>query len=368
VRRWLPNVFILVVALLLGLVLAEVVLQVAYPFRDELCVFPPRLSYTLEPDSSVLYGIHGIKHFTTDRLGIRTISGCAPAEIQCLFMGGSATECLYLDDHETWCALLANKLQVKAGSVGKSGQTTLDHCIQLKYFTPQLPKLKTIVILCGLNDWIKVLADTSRHLRYDDNLADLLCKTSFTHSSSFTSSHSFRLVSLLRSSYRQLVPDTTGQAVQDIHGHCYAEWRLHRAANTTALLPLDTVLLTHALADYDSNIRQMIATARERHLKLIFISQLAAWADSTAIDKCWMGGTGRYQLDYGHSYYDRQVLQYGLDRYNDKTAAICGELGVTYIDMRDKVPHPATLFYDDCHYHQAGAKIWAETLYIDWPK
>ena len=358
------NLLLLFLSLFVALVVAELLLRVCYPVADYVAVFPPFLSHHLEPDSTILYGISGSKHFSTDRLGIRKFSNDNPLSYEILFLGGSTTECLYLDDTETWAYLLTHKLKRKGGSIGKSGQTSIEHYMQLKYFTPQLPRLHTVVITCGLNDMLKALADTtlSRSIRAYDQ--DSLYRYTFTHTTQFTATHSLRLLQLLRNSYRSFFPDTTGQAVQDIQGLCYQQWRSHRTTAPHLITQLPTSYLDR-IAEYKSNISEIIALAQQQHLHLIFIGQTSTWSDTIATasrNRLWMGGTGHYQTESGHDYYTTAVLSQLLAEYNRATQDICRSRGIRFIDI-SHFPPSVLYFYDDCHFSQRGAMALSDSLY-----
>ena len=74
-------------------------------------VWPPNHEYLFHPNSSIFSGISGESHFTINSLGYRgnEIKNHAD-EYRILIVGGSTSECLYLDNTETWPYLLMNKL------------------------------------------------------------------------------------------------------------------------------------------------------------------------------------------------------------------------------------------------------------------
>ena len=59
-----------------------------------------------------------------------------------LTIGGSTTECLYLDETEAWPRILQQLLggeQVWVGNIGKSGLNTKHHIIQVEHLIHQYP-------------------------------------------------------------------------------------------------------------------------------------------------------------------------------------------------------------------------------------
>src|SRR5439155_10586195 len=99
--------------------------------------------------------------FTTNSLGLR---GRDPGPmgargLRLLAVGGSTTECLYLDDGATWPALVERNLTrrlggepVWVGNAGISGANARDHVVQVKYLLPQYRPVDVVLVLVGVND------------------------------------------------------------------------------------------------------------------------------------------------------------------------------------------------------------------------
>ena len=84
-------------------------------------------------------------------------------EYRVFLLGGSATECLYLDDTHSIERLLQTQLKelnVKVYNAGKSGDMSVDHVAMLAHRIIHLqPDL--VVLFCGLNDLRRVRYDYS---------------------------------------------------------------------------------------------------------------------------------------------------------------------------------------------------------------
>jgi hypothetical protein len=126
-------------------------------------VFPPNQTFTFEPDSTILVGIKGKKTFHTNKQGYRSTKEFTTDTKNWLCVGGSTTECTYLGDKETWYGLLEKKLgpQFCFASIGKSGHTSKDHYYYLKNILTPDKNIKGVILMCGLNDLIKYLANPS---------------------------------------------------------------------------------------------------------------------------------------------------------------------------------------------------------------
>src|SRR6185503_10261687 len=88
------------------------------------------------PDPEILHGIHGPSRFRVSSLGFRGDEDPGEGALALLALGGSTTECLYLDQAEAWPALLEDELaralgrKVWVANAGRSGRTTRDHACQ----------------------------------------------------------------------------------------------------------------------------------------------------------------------------------------------------------------------------------------------
>ena len=365
------RILMVLLSVIVALSIAEVGLRLIYINKDTLCVFPPNLHYEFDPDSSIIHGVYGKKNFDTDRMGIRKFDSGNPYEYEILFIGGSTTECLYLDNKETWPYLLSKQLGLKGGSIGKSGQTSYDHYMQMKYFVPQLKKVKTVVVMCGLNDMLRVLAQTDIMINPREEDQAKYVNESFTHSALFPSSKGYVLKQLVRNFYRSLRPDTAGQAALDAVGRVYRTWRLNRANATTFMDDFEVPddggenYLKDRDRMFDLFLRNIIREGKKQGLKIIFVGQQAAWRDSMTNEdqkRLWMGGLGKYQNDPGHPYYTSSFLSSEIQHYNDLVKSVCNEQNIPFIDISNfqtDIDH----LYDDCHFTERGARDLADTLY-----
>lgn len=353
---------LLLLSVLFTLAGAELGLRFMGDSGNRLCVFPPNLHYKFYPDPSVLFGCKGEKNFTTNSYGARPVN--SGSKVTVLFIGGSTTECLYLDDKETWPAKYLQSYGSSGMSIGKSGQTTREHVWQLQHFLPQAKTIKEVIVLCGLNDMLKVLSDTTQ-LKNEVPQNDKAYLQSFTSTNSFSTAR-LRLGGLVYNVFRNFFPDTTGQYQQDAKGLIVRSWRQHRVQRSM-LISDTTFALAHrnqGLEVFRSNLRTMIRLAKEQKQNIRFITPIAAWNDtSEAVQKkCWMGGLGDFQRQQGLPYYSFSFLSYELERYNHVLLEECKNAGVACIDVRSAFTVPSALFYDDCHFHEQGALKFSEAI------
>ena len=73
-----------------------------------------------------------------------------------------------------------------------------------------------------------------------------------------------------------------------------------------------------------------------KKLGIYFVNQAALWSDSLGAEEnklLWMGGTGDFQKEGGHSYYSAKILRQALDIYNRKLAEVCEKRKKKLIDI-----------------------------------
>jgi hypothetical protein len=119
------------------------------------------------------------------------------------------------------------------------------------------------------------------------------------------------------------------------------------------------------LDEYRANIRALIECAESRHVRIVFLTQPALWrADLPAeLERLvWMGGIGDFQRQSGCEYYTVAALAEGMRRYNDAVVEVCAAEGVECIDLDAVIAKDGSMFYDDVHFTEAGARRVAEEI------
>src|SRR4051812_17145031 len=96
---WLPRLAkraaLAALSTLLALGLGEVILRTVS--GNAYSIWPPHLHQELHPTPDIMPGVSGISRFAVDSLGLRGDEPVEDREIRVLALGGSTTECLYLD-------------------------------------------------------------------------------------------------------------------------------------------------------------------------------------------------------------------------------------------------------------------------------
>jgi lysophospholipase L1-like esterase len=383
-----PSIFqkagLVFISILLSLFIAELVLRLIYPAQITYYVWEPDLRHGCKPDTNYLQGASYNGLFSIDDYGVRSsgkVNWFKPnlnnhyKNYMCI--GGSTTECLFLDDAKTWPAQLASAANENAGSkvwavgnIGKSGCVSLDNYIQLKYCVAQYPAADIVVVMAGLNDLLKTLSrnDFGDNEMQKERLSDEVLRDSvlIRHGRNLGKTWWRRtaLFYLAQKYYHANKPKGVEWVIVDDKGESYRQWRSNRQQATGFIDTLPD--LSQTLKVFEDNINLMIDEAARQHKQIKFVNQTAIWKDSmpeTEEALLWMGGVGKYQVEPRHLYYTPGVLRKGLSLYNQTLQNVCKQRGVQCIDIDSNLPHDKTIFYDDCHFTEKGAALVGRIVY-----
>jgi lysophospholipase L1-like esterase len=326
-------------------------------------IFSPTIRSTnpssLKPAN--LVGVAPEGRFSTNSLGIRGPEFSPADTYRILCVGGSTTECLYLDDARTWPAVLMQILRerepgVWVGNVGRSGTTAPQHALLLS----QLPEARQVdcwVVLCGINDMGQQFNGT-----YAEATAN-----AFGHTFAYWRPGSEFRRPLQRNLYtfalveavckRILVTFRGGRAVvhQDAQAVWVAEQQEKRKAGTKIAVDVDP----QWLQEYQTQLQKMIELARRWDKRLIFMTQPTIWARQMdeKTDALTLGG----RLADGQ-YVANAARAKGMELYNQVMRDLAVREGIELVDLAATLPKTTEVFYDDCHFNDNGAKMVAAAL------
>lgn len=353
---------LILASMLLSLLLAECLLRLFTPNTNQLYVWQPNLSHIFYPDSTIFYGISGESRFIINNQGFRGKEFQGNSRKKYLCIGGSTTECLYLDNEETWpfhLAKLNTGLQI--GSIGKSGCTTRENYLHLKYYTPQLVGVKGVIMMVGLNDMMKRLSRDSLFENdfifteaIEDSMVNEIFLSGKKEKSWWRKSY---LVQLLQNTLHKST-NVEWKNVQDDNGEALKLWRNNRS-NAYAIV--DSVPdVTNALNEFERNLNFIYEEAQKQDITLILVTQATLYKDSMSRYEnslLWMGGIGNFQEQKNCSYYSPHVLNNLMNEYNRHLKNFCANKpDIKFIDLATQLPKDTSVFYDDCHFNENGAR------------
>lgn len=368
-RRLILLKAVLVIFILAAmLILAEIAASLLIPPPRNFYIWPPNLEKIFTPRQDIMPGTSKRVYFRTNSYGLRSYEPVPDDDYRILVLGGSAAECLYLNQKETWPRLLISllkkekpNLKVWVGNGGRSGQNSRDHIFHLQHLPLRALDVDAIIILAGVND---LLLRLRRDEAYDPNYLKRpgAAGVQLDHAFLFVPPQYsippppfYKRTGLWRMAKR-IKRRYFSERPQDPEGEVLLDWRKNRrdASELREKLPE----MDGALREYVSNIDRIIEFASKKGIRLIFLTQPALWKSGLTPEeesRLWMGGVGNFKARPGQPYYRAEALARGLDEYNSLLESFCRWRGVECFDLASATPGNTEIFYDDCHFTEEGS-------------
>jgi lysophospholipase L1-like esterase len=323
---------------------------------------PPLLEALYEPSPEVMPGITGKSRFSTNSYGIRGLEFPARKEAyRILCIGGSTTECIYLDDEETWTARLPEEIngaldlpQVWSGGVGMSGNATYHHLKFLRE-SPIIDKVDHVVMFIGMNDLVWAI-DGSEGMRVEESRSYHV-RPWWTRSNVLRLMESYEAIRQ-RNLQKEANAFMARIMTEDFLGKYYVARRRFRQSSTIVDTAPD---LTSALEDYAARIAEVVEACDDHGMGVLFVTQPVLWrADlpEELRDLLWLGRVAKGR------FLNAAELRRGIDACNRVLLETCERLGVPCVDL-SHMNGNSTYFYDDCHLNEAGAEEVGHKV-ADW--
>ena len=360
--------------LVIGLGIIEVVLSALV--TNQYFVWPPHQKQVFRPYEERMPGVHGDGRFTVNRDGVRGDPFSPDQDYRILAVGGSTTECLYLDDSEAWPRLLQDHLNdhfkeksIWVGNVGKSGHDTRHHVLQVRELLKQYPRIDLVLLLVGVNDLhlsFSHLPDANE-LRPSPQIVEdeIITKAFSVHPHQAMGLPFYKRTEIwnhLRGIKRRFDRARQGEhvPVQDLRGEAYGRWQLLREnAEKEGRVRHDLPDLSPGLNAYAANIRTIIDEVKGQGARPVFLTQPSLWTaglPEKARSLLWLGGLGRFQVDPDSEYYSIEVLTDVMAKYNSTLLEICAESDVACFNLAAAIPRTTEFFFDDVHFNEEGAR------------
>ena len=357
-----------------SLVLLEIALNVLTADIERFHVWEPGTKATFHTVRGTMPGVHGRSSFSVNAEGMRGDEFSPDHEYRILTVGGSTTECLYLDQVETWPHLLQATLRnetgrnVFVGNIGKSGLNSREHYFQLKFLLEQYPDFDMVILLVGINDMSIRISDP-KYTPFDfedpDEVEEVIERAFMIQplyeaerrSPFYKNTDVWRALEILADGTRS--KDT----VEDDAEVWYEKVRSYRRNAETIIDQLPDI--QSGLDEYNRNVNKIIDVANDNAVELILVTQPVMWGTEDSDgneDLLWFGGIGDFTKGESDAYYSVPALAEGMNRYNAELLSICEERGSECLDLASLLPKGTLSFYDDAHFNEAGARAVAAIL------
>lgn len=351
-RRIVYAVYLVVVVFLL----LEVTLRIYNPFHFRLkgdkILLPidqrATITNTINPK------LDAVIVNTRNSLGFRGPEPPPPAEwkddLTIITVGGSTTECHFLNDNRTWPFLLGVKLRDSfpdcwLNNAGLDGHSTFGHTIFLNDYIKHL-RPRVVIFLVGVNDMETEGPSFHDRLNTRGGYADL---KHFIFQNSEVLNLGLNLV---------------------------RGWRAQRFNNTTnAMLVMDSSrklvlpdsvmarrLAAQApfLAGYRRRLEGLADTCVAWGILPVFVTQPNLFGEGrdapTGVD------LALFPCDPNDAGLNGRLMWQLLERYNDVVRSVGAARGVPVIDLARMMPKNSLYYYDMSHFTNAGAREVADLL------
>lgn len=346
-KELLVRIGLPILSIIISVIVLEFALQLTLPqpqFDTRLMLYP-HINRQLRVK---LPGVAPIVHYSTNRWGLR---GDEPpddweAYHTIITIGGSTTHSGFIDDAQTWSALLQSNLNETVDSVwvanaGIDGHSTRGHLILMEEIIREVhPDM--IIFLVGINDLAASLSDGTG-----------LYGTSadFREAPFLFKSYLFRLV-------WQLGHLLAGNVVTTQTAH-QAFFPIEINPDEGTPLPDDLHDLLPLADIYRTNLNHLIDIGEELNLEMLFLTQPLVFDDT----EYWQGLVGNTAWVREQNVTVSAATYWNLlDIYNGILLEVCEDRDVPCYDLASHIPHDNDYFYDIVHFNEAGSALVADEI------
>lgn len=345
-RRWLGRhagrFWLLTASLFLALAVSEWALgrlRPPAPFHGRV----PGARYDFIPDSFAMPGVFDASVLSINSLGLRGPEPVAePGPCRILCVGGSSTECVYLDDAETWPELLMKDLNLEGkekywvAAAAVSEYATGHHLHFLRH-SSTVSEVDCVVLMPGANDFLRLL------LGYDMGVEP----PRWLRSNTMSLAREFWNARLRMGFYF----DPTGE--------------VYSLRQRGLAMPERKISLAAALDDYSARLRELVEVAKQRKVRLVLVSQPVLWDHFlTTLGSRRLRFARVHPFPRDWEFLAPDKLRDAFDQYNQTLSSVARETGTDFVDPASSMNGIEQFFYDDFHLSESGcarlARIVAE--------
>jgi len=321
--------------------------------------FPPNYSAVTEVEEG-LSGLKGPNVFSTDNMGFRGDYLVIPKpanEFRIFMVGGSTTECFYLDDSQAINAILqqylqnhvSSELSIKVYNAGKSGDSSDDHISMLVHRIVHLEP-DMIIVFSGINDLTRSIFNYD-YLHYvkasrEKYSTMLLFRFLMTE---------FQIPRRLYYALKKISP-TDREILQEVP----LKSRYKVLVKLQKSKPVSEEKPRADTKSYATNLKTIVGVAKAHNIRLIFMTQQTTWnssVDPNAKNWHWMLYRGRGETSYHEEFMDKS-----LESLNEVMRQISREYSIPIYDLSKPLPKSLEFFYDDVHFNVKGASFVGKEL------
>lgn len=261
-------------------------------------------------------------------------------------VGGSTTECRFLNDGMDWVTLLGENLNAEkhkriwVNNAGLDGHSTFGHQVLLEnYLIPIHPNY--VIYLLGLNDLERL------DWHYDDQQ---LLKNETSSIVDWLKKNS-EIALLVNNFYRSI----WSYKIDLKHGNLDLKNRQHQPVDSLAILKVLDAQSPY-LAAFEQRLNQLLLDTKGAGISPVLLTQPLLFGhgkdDITGVNL----ETIQTRFENGKTYWEV------LEAYNDISRKVAQEQDVLLIDLARQMPKSSLYFYDGVHFTNEGAEKVSEII------
>lgn len=281
---------------------------------------------------------------TKNSLGFRGEELVDTSKLKIICMGGSTTECFYLNDGKDWPNRLGTKMKAIDPSIwlnnaGMDGQSTFGNLQMLKQYIVGL-KPNYIILMCGLNDMS--LKKPGKFDKYEGKWYQKIYNTLELPST---------IVNLIRA----------GNAKKAGLNHQF----FIDLSKAETLEMSDSQVMKRLeeekkyIGAYKVRLREFAKICKDNNIHLILVAQSILFSN----EKDLLTNVNLGKLKTGDI--NGETRAYILKMYNKSTFDIAEELDIPFINLAARLPKDSRFFYDGYHFTNDGADIASDIIFDD---
>lgn len=346
-------------------VVLEIILWVFFPIKNPkptdnveknryiYSYFEPNQKWEFKTNEG-LPGLAAKWTFSTNNMGYRgdsLIMNKPKNEFRIFMIGGSTTECLYIDDSKSIERILQTNLQAqtkepliyKVYNAGKSGDNSLDHISMLAHRIMHLnPDL--IIVFAGIND-------------FRSTVSKGIYKHIYPRKKSKSSGNE-----LLEASKDLVLNLQIGRRLYNIFKNNSIEeisfdTNIRKSANHVKTLKYSNSIPSYSVKPYQTNLSSISGICKKNNTKLMFMTQAVTWNNNNKDlkDLFWL-------LFTNNTRYNEKAMYKGLEDFNTTMRKVSKSQNIDLFDLDKTIPKNSQYFYDDCHFNIKGVAFAGERL------
>ena len=288
-----------------------------------------------------------------------------------LVAGGSAAECLALDQHESWPGALERFLnaperrralgarRVHVGSIARSYVASADLDLILERTLPRYRRLALIVIMVGAGDVMQWLEDGAPPSIAPAPIPAARLFACHPEQRFGWTPRRLGLVEIARRVRRSWLRPR--QVVQEGGAWYTAARKMRAEAKEIRTSVPDPAVMVDRFEHY---FRRLVCNAMAHADRVLVARQPWFEKDYTPEEtaRFWHGGVGKAWKGAITAYYSLDVINRLMGLVDARAASLAMECGVEQVDLQAALPSSLRHYYDHTHFTPAGAAVVAQTI------